>query len=102
MKKYDIETAEVELVQKEDWDIVANYFSESGNYRITMINHDSQTKIKIVNTINNKKLKLPKMPTGSISSINISKSESLISFYHGSAQSPSDLYYYKIAILSYN
>ena len=96
LKKYDIETAEVELVQKEDWDIVANYFSESGKYRITMINHDSQTKIKIVNTINNKKLKLPKMPTGSISSINISKSESLISFYHGSAQSPSDLYYYKI------
>jgi|TARA_B100001971_G_C18227344_1_gene561441 dipeptidyl aminopeptidase/acylaminoacyl peptidase len=96
LKKYNIETGKVELVQKENWDIVANYFSESGKYRITTINKDSQTEIKILNTINGKYLKLPKMPSGNISSINISKSESLMSFYHGGAQSPGDLYYYKI------
>ena len=96
LKKYNIESGKVELVQKEDWDIVANYFSESGKYRITAINNDSQTEIKILNTINGKYLKLPRMPRGNISSVNISKSESLITFYHGSSQNPVNLYYYKV------
>ena len=96
LKKYNIKSGKVELVQKEDWDIVANYFSESGKYRITAINNDSQTEIKIFDTINGKLLKLPRMPRGNISSVNISKSESLITFYHGSSQSPVNLYYYKI------
>ena len=96
LNKYSIETGEIELVQKEDWDIVQNYFSESGKYRITAINNDSQTEIKIKNTMSGKHLDLPKMPSGNISSVNISKSEELLSFYHGSAQSPSDLYFYQI------
>ena len=96
LKKYNIKSGKVELVQKEDWDIVANYFSESGKYRITAINNDSQTEIKILNTINGKYLKLPRMPRGNISSVNISKSESLITFYHGSSQNPVNLYYYKV------
>ena len=96
LKKYNIKSGKVETVQKESWDIVANYFSDSGKYRITTINKDSQTEIKILDTSSGKHLKLPKMPRGNISSVNISKSESLISFYHGSSQSPMNLYYYKI------
>ena len=96
LKKYNIKSGKVETVQKESWDIVENYFSDSGKYRITTINKDSQTEIKILDTSSGKHLKLPKMPRGNISSVNISKSESLISFYHGSSQSPMNLYYYKI------
>ena len=96
LKKYSIKSGKVELVQKEDWDIGANYFSDNGKYRITAINKDSQTEIKILDTSSGKHLKLPKMPSGNISSVNISKSESLISFYHGSSQSPNNLYFYKI------
>ena len=96
LKKYNIKSGRVDTVQKESWDIVANYFSDSGKYRITTINKDSQTEIKILDTSSGKHLKLPKMPRGNISSVNISKSESLISFYHGSSQSPMNLYYYKI------
>ena len=96
LKKYNIKSGKVETVQKESWDIVANYFSDSAKYRITTINKDSQTEIKILDTSSGKHLKLPKMPRGNIYSVNISKSESLISFYHGSSQSPMNLYYYKI------
>ena len=96
LKKYSIKSGKVELVQKEDWDIGANYFSDNGKYRITAINKDSQTEIKILDTSSGKHLKLPKMPSGNISSVNISKSESLISFYHGSSQSPNNLFFYKI------
>ena len=96
LKKYNIDSGKVELVQKESWDIVANYFSESGKYRITAINKDSQTEIKILDTSSDKLLNLPKMPSGNISSVNISHSESLITFYHGSSQSPANLYYYRV------
>ena len=96
LKKYNIDSGKVELVQKESWDIVANYFSESGKYRITAINKDSQTEIKILDTSSDKLLNLPKMPSGNISSVNISRSESLITFYHGSSQSPANLFFYRI------
>ena len=96
LKKYNIGSGKVELVQKESWDIVANYFSESGKYRITAINKDSQTEIKILDTSSDKLLNLPKMPSGNISSVNISRSESLITFYHGSSQSPANLFFYRI------
>lgn len=96
LKKYNIDSGKVELVQKESWDIVANYFSESGKYRITAINKDSQTEIKILDTSSDKLLNLPKMPSGNISSVNISRSESLITFYHGSSQSPANLFFYRV------
>ena len=96
LKKYNIESKQVELVQQENWDIVNSYFSENGNYRISVINEDSQTKIKIFDIKNNAILKLPKLQNGFITSVNISDSESKLSFYHGGARSPNDLYFKNI------
>jgi len=96
LKKYDIQSGVIELVQKEDWDIMDNYFSENGKYRVTMINQDSQTIFKIFDTEKNNYLDLPDIPNGNVTSINISKSESLMSFYHGSSTSPNDLYFHEI------
>ena len=93
LKKYNIESKQVELVQKENWDIVSSYFSDNGTYRISIINEDSQTKIKIFDIKNNKMLMLPNLNDGFISSVNISDSESKLSFYHGGARSPNDLYF---------
>ena len=92
LKKYDIDNENIQEVQKEDWNIINNYFSYSGKYHITVINADSQTKIKIYDNESSQYFKLPNIRNGSISSLNISKSENLLSFYHGSAKSPSDLY----------
>ncbi len=96
LKKYDIQSGTIELVQKENWDIMDNYFSENGKYRVTMINQDSQTVLKIFDVEKNDYLDLPDLPNGNITSINISKSESWMSFYHGGSRSPNDLYVQKI------
>ena len=96
LKKYNIESKQVELVQQENWDILNSYFSENGTYRISTINEDSQIKIKIFDIKNNKMLMLPNLNNGFISSVNISDSESKLSFYHGGARSPNDLYFKKI------
>ena len=47
LKKYNIESKQVELVQKENWDKVSSFFSDNATYRISIINDDTQTKIKI-------------------------------------------------------
>tara|TARA_B100000953_G_C18019826_1_gene420292 strand:+ start:137 stop:2011 length:1875 start_codon:yes stop_codon:yes gene_type:complete len=96
LKKYNIQNKQVEVVQKESWDILNSYFSENGSYRISTINEDSQTKIKIFDIKNNKMLMLPNVNNGFISSVNISDSESKLSFYHGGSRSPNDLYIKKI------
>ena len=97
LNKYNIENGETANVQKEDWDIMQNYFSENGKYRIVTINNDSRTELKIIDTFTDKIINLPKMPIGNISSVNFSPSEKLISFYHGSAKNPNDLYHYDIS-----
>ena len=97
LNKYNIENGDTTHVQKENWDIMQNYFSENGKYRIVAINNDSRTELKIIDTVTDKILDLPKMPIGNISSVNFSPSEKLISFYHGSAKNPNDLYHYDIS-----
>ena len=97
LNKYNIENGDTVHVQREDWDIMQNYFSENGKYRIVTINNDSRTELKIIDTFTDKIINLPKMPIGNISSVNFSPSEKLISFYHGSAKNPNDLYHYDIS-----
>ena len=92
LKRFDIESGETTIVQEENWDISYSSFSHAGRYRISGINADSQTKIKIIDTENGWALRLPKLPAGDISSVNISKSEKTMTFYHDGAKSPSDFY----------
>lgn len=96
LMEYDLETSKRKLFQKEAWDISYMYFSHTGKYRVVGINQDAQTVIKVYDTATGDEITLPSLPAGSVTSVNISKSEELISFYHGSAKSTSDLYSHKI------
>ena len=96
LMQYNIEKDEHKLFQKEEWDISYIYFSHTGKYQVIGINQDAQTVIKVTDTSNGDEVELPQLPTGTVSSVRISKSETLMSFYHGSAKSTSDLYTYKI------
>ena len=101
LKQYNIPSGEIETIQKEDWDIWYNYFSYTGRYRVTGINVDSQTEIKIYDDEKNRHVRLPNLPAGSISSVSISKSEKYMALYHGSAKSPSDLYLLDVTSKAY-
>jgi len=92
LKRYEIESGSVEKVQQEDWDIWYSYISRKGRYRVTGINADSKTKIKIRELNMDRTLRLPRLPDGDITSVSISKTESKFSFYHGGAKSPPNLY----------
>tara|TARA_Y100000590_G_scaffold75685_1_gene83561 strand:- start:6362 stop:8242 length:1881 start_codon:yes stop_codon:yes gene_type:complete len=96
LMEYNLETGEHQVSQKEEWGISYIYFSQTGKYRVLGINQDAQTVIKIYDTTTGEHIALPSLPAGTVTSVNISKSEKLLSFYHGGAKSTSDLYSYEI------
>ena len=94
VRRYELATGKHEDVERAPWDIVFTYFSHNGKYRVTGINEDARTVIKVYEHATGKLVPLPKLPEGEISSVNISRSENLMSFYLNSDRSPGNLHVY--------
>jgi dipeptidyl aminopeptidase/acylaminoacyl peptidase len=97
LARYELATGKKEPVEKANWDIAFTYFSLNGKYRVVAINEDARTKIQIYDRTSNKPVALPAFPAGQITSVNISRSEKLMSFYFTGDNSPSNLYVYDFA-----
>jgi dipeptidyl aminopeptidase/acylaminoacyl peptidase len=97
LARYELATGKKEPVEKANWDIAFTYFSLNGRYRVVAINEDARTKIQIYDRTSNKPVALPDFPAGQITSVNISRSEKLMSFYFTGDNSPSNLYVYDFA-----
>lgn len=95
--RYDLATGKTEVVEKAPWDVFYTYFSHSGKYRVTAVNEDARTKIKIYDTASGKLVALPQLPNADITGVNISRSEKLMAFYLNGDRSPSNLYVYDFA-----
>jgi dipeptidyl aminopeptidase/acylaminoacyl peptidase len=93
LKSYDLAGGKKEEAEKADWDIQDSYFSRSGRYRVSIINQDAATKIRIYSD-GNTPVELPELPAGDITSVNFSDDEKQMSFYLKSSVSPGDLYVY--------
>lgn len=96
LMRYEIASGNIEKVQEKNWDIVASYFSHGGNYRITLINADGKNEVEVVQTSDNSPVEFPAFENGDITSVSISRDESMMSFYVGSSSSPSNLYVYNL------
>jgi len=92
--RYDLATSKTDVVEKAPWDVAYTYFSRNGKYRVTAINEDARTRIKIYDTTINKLVSLPQLPNADITGVNISPSEKLMAFYLNGDRSPSNLYVY--------
>ncbi len=95
--RYDLKSREKKVIEKTPWDISYTYFSRNGKYRVTAINEDARTKIKIYEQATGKLVDLPKLPNADITGVNISPSEKLMAFYLNGDRSPSNLYVYDFA-----
>ena len=95
--RYNLATGKSEVVEKTPWDISYTYFSRNGKYRVTAINEDARTRIKIYDQATGKPIALPQLPNGVITGVNISPSEKLMAFYLNGDRSPSNLYVYNFA-----
>jgi dipeptidyl aminopeptidase/acylaminoacyl peptidase len=95
VRKYDLATGKHEDVEKADWDVLNTSFSHNGKYRVTGINADGRTEIRVVETATGKAVPLPKLPEGDITSLRISRSEKKMSFYVNGDRSPNNLWVYE-------
>ncbi|HKO63295.1 MAG TPA: S9 family peptidase, partial [Pyrinomonadaceae bacterium] len=95
--RYDLSTGKTETVEKSPWDVSYTFFSRNGKYRVTAVNEDARTKIKIYDQATGKTVPLPQLPNGVITGVNISPSEKLMAFYLNGDRSPSNLYVYNFA-----
>jgi dipeptidyl aminopeptidase/acylaminoacyl peptidase len=93
----ELATGKKEPVEQVNWDVAFTYFSHNGKYRVVAINEDARTKIKIYDRSTGKPVVLPAFPEGDITSVNISRSEKLMTFYFNGSRSPSNLYVYDFA-----
>jgi dipeptidyl aminopeptidase/acylaminoacyl peptidase len=96
LKSYDIATGKSEKILEKEWDIWYAYFSRNGKYRVIGVNNDGRTQIEIYDTEAKKHLQLPEFPNANITSINISNSEKLMTFYSNGYTSPSNLFVFNI------
>jgi dipeptidyl aminopeptidase/acylaminoacyl peptidase len=95
--RYDLATGQRTVIEKAPWDVSSTAFSRNGKYRVTAINEDAHTKIKIYNTATGKLVPLPQLPNADITGVDISPSEKLMAFYVNGDRSPANLYVYNFA-----
>ena len=95
--RYDIKNRETKVIEKAPWDVSYTSFSRNGKYRVSAINEDGRTRIKIYEQATGKLVDLPKLPNADITGVNISPSEKLMAFYLNGDRSPSNLYIYNFA-----
>ena len=94
VEKINLDNLQSEMVYKTNWDVMYVSHSFNEKYRIIGINQDAKTDIKIFESSTGNEIKFPGLEGKDISSVNISKSENLMSFYVSSSKTPRDLFVY--------
>lgn len=90
--KRNLKTGEVEKVYETNWDVWYLYDSRNEKYRVIGINQDAKTVVKIFNQATGEEVTMPEIEGGSISSVNISKSENLARLTVGTSALPGNIY----------
>jgi len=102
LKRYDLKSGNTDTILKVDWDVEFARFSHSGKYMVVGINNNAKTEIRIYDTSTNQFIHLPEQPQVQITSVKISTSEKLMSFYVNGARSPNNLYVYNFETQQYS
>ena len=94
LKRYELATGKHEEVRKADWGVTFCAFSRKGTWRMIGFNWDGSTKLEIDNMNTGKRLTLPELPPGMITSPAFSYSERYLKFNLVSDTAPSNIYLY--------
>ncbi|HIA46731.1 MAG TPA: S9 family peptidase [Candidatus Hydrogenedentes bacterium] len=92
----NIETEQMEVLQKFDWDIQYTRLSKTGKYMVVGINEDSISRILLLETATGKIVELPEIEEEGVASIRFTRYDSAVAFYGQGGKSPGDLYYYRL------
>jgi len=90
--KLDLATGKRTVIEKPEWDVSGASFSKSGKYLVVTVNRDARTEIKVTDVTSGKRVLLPKLPDGDITSLRIARDDSRIAFYLNGSRQPSNLF----------
>ncbi|WP_299110177.1 S9 family peptidase [uncultured Tenacibaculum sp.] len=96
LMKYNIASGKSEKVLEKNWDISGSYFTNKGKYRVTYINNDGKNVIEVYDIAAEKNIELPNVEGKSITNVGFSRDETMMRFYAGGSNSPSNLYTYNL------
>jgi dipeptidyl aminopeptidase/acylaminoacyl peptidase len=94
VKRYDLATGRHEEVERADWDVSFTYFSHNGRYRVTAVNEDGRTVLRIHDGKTDRLVTVPDLPAGEIGAVRISRSETKLAFQLNGDRAPNNLYVY--------
>jgi len=97
VQRYELATGKVSEVEKADWDVMYTHFSRNGKYRVTGVNADGTTQVRVVEAKSGKPVALPKLPDGDVRGVLFSRSEGKMAFTVNGDRSPNNLYVYDFA-----
>ncbi len=80
-----------QVVEKADWDIMYSAFSQNGKFRVTAVNNDARTELRLVDAAG-KPVTLPTLPSLDITSVRFSNSGKFMVFFASADTSPANLY----------
>ena len=92
VRRYELATGKHEDVESADWDIVFTRFSRNGRYRVTAVNEDGRTVIRLHETRTGKLVAPPRLPEGDVTSVVISRNEDRMVISLAGDRSPTNLY----------
>ncbi len=75
-----------------DWDVMFVTYSDSGRYRVSAINEDANTVVRILDNERGEEVNLADLPPGDLAEIRFSRDESKIALMLSSDTSPNDVY----------
>ncbi len=95
VKRYDLATSRHEEVERADWDVSLTFFSHNGRYRVTAVNEDGRTVLRIHDAKANRLVTVPNLPAGEIGAVRISRSETKLAFQLNGDRAPNNLYVFE-------
>ena len=97
VRTYDLASGAMREHEKANWDVTFTFFSRDGRFRVTGVNEDGRTSVRIVEGPDEKPVKLEGIPSGELRNVRFGNKGQRIAFYVNGDRAPSDLYAYDLA-----
>jgi dipeptidyl aminopeptidase/acylaminoacyl peptidase len=94
--RYEVASARREEVEKADWDVAWTFFSHNGKYRVSAVNQDGRSVLRLFDGRTGAPVSLPPLPAGEISAVRVSRSETKLAFLLDGDRGPKNLYVYEL------
>ena len=92
VRRYELASGAHEDVESADWDIQFTRFSRDGRYRVSAVNEDGRTVVRIYDSKTGRLVTMPKLPEGDVTSVIFSRDEQRMIVTLSGDRSPQNLY----------